>query len=207
VSQVVGGARAVAQIAAGLTGLDRLGITPLPLLSSHYPDRLRALPQPPLVLYVQGTWPIAQPVCLLESSGELEPAIADAWAALHAAVSQHVAWAAAYESSRESPRLLGVPWGLMRVRQRLTHEQWGAVSSGATTLLSTVAPTTHGDAASAEAAAAVLVAMAGTTHDDRSSSRSPDVHGCAAARIAAAGREAFVGGIRRPALAAHAWHS
>lgn len=160
VGRIVAGARAVPQVAAGLKGLQRLGIAPLPLVSPHYPDRLRALPSPPLVVYAQGAWPIVQPVCLVESSGALEPAVAEAWDTLRAATRPYVAWAGRHESPVESLRLMAVPWGLMAARQRMTQERWRAISSGATTVLSPVAPTTQGGAAELETIAEILIALA-----------------------------------------------
>jgi hypothetical protein len=163
VSRMVAGPRTIPQIAAGLNGLTRLGITPLPIVSPHYPERLMALPDPPLVLYVQGAWPIARPLVLRESSGALESPVAEAWTALRSAVSPHVAWAALHEShdsADESPRVLGVPWGLMLARRKLAHESWQGVGSGATTLVSAVAPTTQGDATTAAAITDVVAALA-----------------------------------------------
>ncbi len=160
VSRIVAGGRAVPQVAAGLKGLQRFGIVPLPLVSPDYPDRLRALPSPPLVLYAQGPWPIAQPVCLVESAGALEPAVAEVWNTLQAATHHHVAWAGCHESPVESLQLIVVPWGLLAARQRMTQERWRAISSGATTVLSPVAPTTQGDAAALDATTEMLVALA-----------------------------------------------
>ncbi len=163
VAQIVAGPRQVAQVAAGLKGLQRLGIVPLPLASTAYPDRLQALNEPPLVVYVHGQWPIPQPLALIIQAGDLEPRVAQTWTELASALQAHIGLAtlaAGSEVQLALPRLLGLPYGLMLARQRLPQAVWKQVTAGTCTLISTSPPTAQPDPMATQATSRTLVALA-----------------------------------------------
>lgn len=178
VAQIVAGPRQVAYVAAGLKGLQRLGILPLPLASPGYPERLQALPEPPLVVYVQGEWPLVQPLTLLLPPTEPEPNVIDQWTVLADALDAHVGFALLANSAPPdlvTPTLLGVPHGLMLARQRLPQELWKLVTAKRCTLISASAPTAQPDPATAPSVSRVLAALSdaivvllptGAEHDD-----------------------------------------
>lgn len=165
VSNIVAGPRQVPQVAAGLKGLQRLGIVPLPWAASSYPERLRELPQPPLVVYVQGCWPPPAPLVLALGADELPPRLGAGWLELAAALDPQIGLISAQAELLpallgERPlRLLGLPFGLMLSRQRLPKPLWQAVAAGTTTLLSIAAPNAQPDLAAAERLPEVLLAL------------------------------------------------
>lgn len=162
VAQIVAGPRQVAHVAAGLKGLQRLGIVPLPFASPSYPERLQSLPEPPLVVYVQGQWPLAQPLTLLLPPTEPEPKVVDQWTAICGALDAHVGFALLATGTPPelvTPTLLGVPHGLMLARQRLPSQLWKLVTAKRCTLISASAPTAQPDPAAAQAIAQTLVAL------------------------------------------------
>src|SRR3712207_6355189 len=68
VARVVAAPRQRAAAAAGLQSLERMGIHTISLLDADYPRRLHNLLEPPLLLYVQGMWPVPSPsVAVLQS--------------------------------------------------------------------------------------------------------------------------------------------
>ena len=159
VAKFVRGAREVSQVAGGLKGLQRLGITPLPLASSTYPERLRELRQPPLVVYVQGAWPLKQRHVALLGSDVLAVEVAEAWRKLVGEVHAHVAFAAVQGASAADGvplGLLGVPFGLMLARQRLPQSIMRQVAEGSTTLVSTVPPNAQAAGVAATGAEATI---------------------------------------------------
>lgn len=163
VAKLVAGPREVAHVAAGLKGLRRLGIVPLPYGAAGYPDRLLDLPDPPLVVYVQGAWPIAQPLVAVVWPEDLDPALAEPWAALLGETQPHIgfaAWSPA-ASSGVPLRLLVVPFGLMLARQRLPKPVMEQVGSGKTTLLTLAPPTAQPTSAAALAPSAGLATTLG----------------------------------------------
>ncbi|MBV9791798.1 MAG: hypothetical protein JOZ51_26650 [Chloroflexi bacterium] len=162
VAQIVAGPRQVAHVAAGLKGLQRLGIVPLPFGAPGYPERLQSLPEPPLVVYVQGQWPLDQPLTLLLPPTEPEPKVIEQWTAIRDVLSAHVGFGLLANGAQPelvTPRLLGVPHGLMLARQRLPAELWKLVTAKRCTLISVSAPTAQPDPAAAPAIARTLAAL------------------------------------------------
>jgi hypothetical protein len=163
VAQLVAGPRQVAHVAAGLKGLQRLGIVPLPFGSPGYPERLQALPEPPLLVYVQGQWPLPLPLALLLPPDEPEPRVLDQWSALRAALEAHVGFALLAGDSPGDlvdPALLGLPYGLMLARQRLPGELWKQVAARRCTLISISAPTAQPNPAAAQGIGRALATLA-----------------------------------------------
>ena len=163
VAQIVAGPRQIAHVATGLKGLRRLGIVPLPFAAPGYPDRLKTLDDPPLVVYVQGAWPLLQPAMLVVPPSEPEPKVAGQWATLAAAFQPHVGFAtlaALPIPDLLKPRLLAVPYGLMLARQRLPQELWKQVTAGSCTLISACQPTAQPDAGALQRTSRMLVALA-----------------------------------------------
>lgn len=142
VARMVAGTREVPRVAAGLKGYERLGIVPLPLLAPAYPDRLRELPNPPLVVYVQGQWPVTPPLAFAIAPAEIVPPAAQQWRDLIQATHSQVGIAALDPliGGEVLPRLIGLPYGLMLTRQRVLANILKAVASGTTTLISIAAP-------------------------------------------------------------------
>lgn len=147
VVRIVAGAREVPRVEAGLRGWQRLGITPLPLLSPGYPQPLHALADPPLVVYVQGRWPLAAPLCCVVGGAALNDRVAAAWRDLVAAAHPSIGFALTQPALTFDvpPRLLGLPFGLMLARSRLSSELWQGVGSGNTTLIAIAPPTAQPD--------------------------------------------------------------
>ncbi len=159
VAKIVAGTREVPQVAAGLKGLQRLGIVPLPLAAATYPQRLRDLPQPPMVVYVLGAWPVQEPLALVVKPEVFTAEGETAWAELARTALPQVGLAAfepELASGAPAPRLLGLPFGLMLARQRMAPAVWQQVVHGATTLLSTAPPTAQLHSTVATAALACL---------------------------------------------------
>ena len=162
VAQIVAGPRQVAHVAAGLKGLQRLGIVPLPFGTPGYPERLQSLLEPPLVVYVQGRWPLDQPLTLLLPPTEPEPKVIEQWTAIRATLDAHVGFgllANGAPPELATPTLLGVPHGLMLARQRLPAELWKLVTAKRCTLISGSAPTSQPDPATPSAIARALAAL------------------------------------------------
>lgn len=159
VARLVGGARAVAHMAAGAQALQRLGIVPLPLLAPQYPERLRALPQPPLVVYLQGAWP-SPPLCCVIAPPMPEPAVLAAWRALEPELRRVVGLAVPHEAlPLTAPCLLGLPDGLLQARQSLPAALRHAPAGEQPTLLSLTAPTSAAETGAADALHAALIAL------------------------------------------------
>ncbi|HEY0739501.1 MAG TPA: hypothetical protein VGD69_31545 [Herpetosiphonaceae bacterium] len=162
VAQIVAGPRQVAQVAAGLKGLQRLGIVPLPFAAPGYPERLQALPEPPLVVYVQGQWPLEQPLMLVLPPVEPEPKVIEQWTTIRSALDERVGFGLLASSAPPdlvTPALLGIPHGLMLARQRLPSHIWKLVTAKRCTLISASAPTAQPDPASAQAISQTLAAL------------------------------------------------
>lgn len=163
VAQIVAGPRQVAHVAAGLKGLQRLGIVPLPFASPCYPERLQALPEPPLVVYVQGQWPLEQPLTLLLPPVEPEPKVIEQWTAIRGALDGRVGFGLPANGAAPelvTPTLLGVSHGLMLARQRLPSDLWKLVTAKRCTLISASAPTAQPDPAATQSISQTLVALA-----------------------------------------------
>lgn len=163
IAKIVAGPRQIPQVAAGLKGWQRLGIVPVPLVSAAYPQRLHALPEPPLVLYLQGQWPIQPPLCLAVAGESHAPRIAEIWPPIVAALAPHVRFAMIEPDvilPTAIPRLIGLPYGLALARQRVPVEAWKAVADGQTTLLSISAPTMQPDSHTRAIVQAALAALA-----------------------------------------------
>lgn len=167
VANIVAGPRQIPQVAAGLKGLQRLGIVPLPWAAPSYPERLRDLPQPPLVVYVQGGWPPPPSLVLTIGAGELPPKLGAAWLSLVDALRPQVSLAAVQTDApvptvlaERGVQLLGVPFGLMLSRQRLPKPLWQAVADRQTTLVSISPPNGQPDPAAAQRLPEVLLALA-----------------------------------------------
>ena len=168
IAKIVAGSREVPQVAAGLKGLQRLGIVPLPLASPTYPQRLLDLQQPPMVVYVLGSWPVLEPLALAVGPDEAEGELQGAWSEFVRSALPQLGFAgleAALAADDTAPRLLGVPFGLMLARQRLPPIVWRQVERGATTLLATAPPTAQPQSVAATAAMpslrAALVGLSG----------------------------------------------
>lgn len=166
VANIVAGPRQVPQVAAGLKGLQRLGIVPLPWAAPSYPERLRELPQPPLVVYVQGCWPPPPALVLVIGAGELSPKLGAAWLSLVDALRPQVSLAAVQTDApvptvlaERDVQLLGVPFGLMLSRQRLPKPLWQLVAARQTTLVSISPPNAQPDPAGAQRLPEVLLAL------------------------------------------------
>ena len=166
VANIVAGPRQVPQVAAGLKGLRRLGILPLPWAAPSYPERLRDLSRPPLVVYAQGCWPPPSPLALVVSAGELSPKLGAAWLELIGGLQPQVGLAmvqddpgAAATLGARRARLLGLPFGLMLSRQRLPKPIWQAVADHQTTLLSISPPNAQPDPAMIERLPEALLAL------------------------------------------------
>ncbi|MDP9313966.1 MAG: hypothetical protein M3R24_24330 [Chloroflexota bacterium] len=161
VAKIVAGAREVPQVAAGLKGLQRLGIIPLPLAAPTYPQRLRDLQHPPMVVYVLGAWPVLEQLAVVVKPDAFTAESGAAWAELSRSALSQLALAAfepEIAPDAPAPRLLGVPFGLLLARQRLAPNVWQQVVQGATTLLSTAPPTAQLHSALAAAAIPCLPA-------------------------------------------------
>jgi hypothetical protein len=144
VARIVAGQREVPQVAAGLKGWQRLGILPLPLAAPTYPERFRDLYMPPLVVYVQGPWPIEQSLVLVAPPGELDDKLGPLWATFVREAQTHIGFASLAPELADDvapPQILGVPYSLMLARQRLPQAVMQHVSNGRMTLLSTTPPT------------------------------------------------------------------
>lgn len=143
VARLVAAQRQVASIAAGLKGLSRLGITPIPLPSPDYPQRLREQSNAPLVIYVQGAWPPSAPaVALLVAAEQTEAALALARPWLAQLRSYGVALAGSGAALKHVPdeiTLAVVPFGLLLARQRLPAALIAAAQKGTLTLVSPTA--------------------------------------------------------------------
>jgi hypothetical protein len=139
VARVVAAPRQRAAAAAGLQSLERMGIQTISLLDDGYPRRLHDLPEPPLLLYAQGTWPVPSPstaVLQIESPSTLDEELA---ALVHALHQLGAAIAAEHTSLALLPlsRSLGVvPYGLLLARSRVPDPLREAVAAGQATLLS-----------------------------------------------------------------------
>lgn len=163
VAQIVAGPRHVPQVAAGLKGLQRLGIRPLSLAAADYPEQLRELDQPPLVVYIQGAWPLPAPLVFVAGSDGLAPKLADQWSKVVGAIRPHVNFAALRADllpEADPPAVLGVPFGLMLARQRVPSDLWQRVLHRSLTLVSIVPPTAQPDAAAHAPLATTLMALA-----------------------------------------------
>jgi hypothetical protein len=148
VARIIAGPREVTRVAAGLKGLQRLGIKPIPMLTPEYPQCLLQLPDPPLVLYIQGAWPPPKPLVLVVGPPRLDEHTAIAWNTITANL-QRLAYIATLEHegapNLPPPRLLGTPFGLLLARQRLSQLILASVANGTTTLISTNSPTAPPD--------------------------------------------------------------
>lgn len=141
VARIVAGSRDVPRVAAGIGGLRRLNITPLAFASPQYPERLRETRAPPLVIYVQGAWPIDAP--LLLTLGTLEAESLAAWHDLAPQLGPQIGVALIDRVLAEdsiTPRLVGLPYGMLLSRQRLPKPLLASVAAGTTTLLSIAPP-------------------------------------------------------------------
>ncbi|HEX6290671.1 MAG TPA: hypothetical protein VFZ66_15890 [Herpetosiphonaceae bacterium] len=161
VAQLVAGPRQIPHVAAGLKGLQRLGIVPLPFAAPSYPERLQRLSEPPLVVYVQGPWPLAQPLALIVQPDEIDPRVATGWEQISATLRVHAGFAAlaTAAAAQTRPALLGVHHGLMLARQRLPQDLWKQVTARSCTLLSICPPTAQPDPALAHATYRALAAL------------------------------------------------
>lgn len=162
IARIVAGPREVPRVAAGLKGLQRLGIVPLPLAAPAYPDRLRALPDPPLVVYLQGLWPLVQRLLLISGSPLVEPKTSAAWLDFVRNLPLPIGIVTMQPELLDDAapvRLLGVPFGLMLSRQRLPKQLWQQVSDQRTTLFSIVPPTSQPDPLLAAALPRALLAL------------------------------------------------
>lgn len=163
VAQIVAGPRQIAHVTAGLKGLQRLGIVPLPFAAPTYPARLKALAEPPLVVYVKGQWPLSQPFALVVPPSEAEPRVVAQWTELASVLQPHIGFGALLQGTEldlVKPSVLGVSHGLMLARQRLPQALWQQVTAGHCTLIATSAPTAQPDPAASRMTYRALVALA-----------------------------------------------
>ncbi len=143
VARIVAGQRQVTQVAAGLKGLARLAITPIPLVSSAYPERLRQSIEPPLLVYVQGAWPPGEPLVTVTVHGPLaperEPIIREWLARLPQLGIMLGVGELAHELVPPVGALFAVSYGLMLARKRLPAPLHEVIRSNQATLISAVA--------------------------------------------------------------------
>jgi hypothetical protein len=141
VARIVAAPRQRAATEAGLKSLERMGILPLPFLAPDYPQRLRTSPEPPLLLYVQGRWPLPPAASIAWSSNtpEHQHAIAGLFAGLRQLGIQTMTTALHLDILPGSDALGILPFGLLLARSRVPDPLRSAVTQGRATLLS-VAP-------------------------------------------------------------------
>ncbi|MBA3947844.1 MAG: hypothetical protein H0X37_25235 [Herpetosiphonaceae bacterium] len=163
VARIVAGQRQVTQVAAGLKGLARLAITPIPLVSAAYPERLRQSTEPPLLIYVQGAWPPGEPLVTVtvhrSLPAEREPIIRDWLARLPGLGLVLGAGELVHQLVPPVGTLFAVSYGLMLARQRLPIPLREAIQSNQATLMSAVAINAPPDERSAVLTEAMLLRL------------------------------------------------
>ncbi len=163
VARVVAAPRQRAAAAAGLQSLERMGIQTISLLDDGYPRRLHDLPEPPLLLYAQGTWPVPSP-CVAVLQPALPAESDEELAALVRAI-HHLGAAVAAEhlSLALLPLSRGVgvvPFGLLLARSRVPDPLREAVAAGQATLLSVASVNAAPTVTAEELARHVLLTLA-----------------------------------------------
>ncbi len=140
VARVVAAPRQRPATEAGLKGLERMGIVPLPLLDPRYPERLRRLPAPPLLLHVQGGWPPPAPALAFRRAGELDDVRGQEMSELLSALAGlGIPLAAGGADLRLLPpnRSTAIlPFGLLLARSRVPDGLRDAAMAGRSTLVS-----------------------------------------------------------------------
>lgn len=181
VARIAAVSRQLPTALAGIKGLTRLNIMPVPCLSPAYPARLWDLALPPLLLYVQGAWPPAHPMVAVFAAPEAPPAAASAlreWLALLGPLGVRIA------ASRETLELVPpegtlavAPFGLMLARQRVSAGFYKVVQSGGATIVSAAAVNAPPDDQSEGQARTLLLAFADAQLllDETPASASPDL--------------------------------
>jgi len=163
VARVLAAPRQRAAALAGLRSLDRMNIRVLPLPDPAYPRRLHELPDPPLLLYIQGRWPAPAPLVALLATELLPEQSAVPAAFLAALANLGVACGAEHnlvELLPPRPGIVVLPFGLLLARSRIPDELQNAVAGGSSTLISVVAVNAKPTAAATATATQVLIALA-----------------------------------------------
>jgi DNA processing protein len=164
VARIVAAPRQRAATEAGLKSFERMGFIPVTYLGDDYPARLRQLPDPPLMLYIQGTWPIPPPiVALARTEARAEQDTAPVSELLAALAERGIHVAAVYDDaallpSSGSAALL--PFGLLLARSRVRDSLREAATGGQSTLLSVAPINAPNTPAAEETARQTLIAIA-----------------------------------------------
>jgi|GEM_PF-6745417 len=162
IAQVVAGPRQLPHVLVGLKAWQRLGIVPIPLVASSYPQRLRALPNPPLVIYLQGRWPLDQPLVYVAGHAALDEHGLAGWSTLSQLLQPQVGFTAGdsqLTAGSVPPTLVGLSYGLMLARARLAADLMRRTAAGTTTLISVSSPTAQPDPLAASGVTTALVAL------------------------------------------------
>lgn len=163
VARIVAAPRQRTATEAGLRSLQRMGISTLTVLDRAYPERLHRLPQPPLVLYIQGAWPPGTPgVALLSSAVLPETQQNSARSLLAALVEQGVVVIAGGEAVDLLPptrSLAALPFGLLLARGRVPDALREAAAAGSSTLVSVAPVNAQSSPVFAAHARALLLAL------------------------------------------------
>lgn len=164
VARIVGAPRQRTATEAGLRSLQRMRISALTLLDPGYPERLRGLAQPPLVLYIQGAWPPGAPAVALFSSATLSETEQTAARVLLAALGQLgvvvMAGSGGDELLPPVGALAALPFGLLLARGRVPDVLRDAVVAGSSTLVSVAPVNAQSSPVLTAQAHAVLLALA-----------------------------------------------
>jgi predicted Rossmann fold nucleotide-binding protein DprA/Smf involved in DNA uptake len=141
VARIVAAPRQQAATEAGIRSLERMGITSVPFLAPTYPQRLRDLDAPPLLLYVQGRWPTPAPSIALfgtaadETEAHMLKQILRELAGLHIGV---LVGADGIESAPATHSVCVLGYGLLLARSRVPDAMHAAIKAGDATLVSVV---------------------------------------------------------------------
>jgi len=164
VARIVAAPRQRAATEAGIKSLERMGFIPVTYPADDYPPRLRQLPNPPLMLYAQGAWPLPAPIAALAPTAALpeeqRTAVSELLAAL-AGRGVHVA--ALYDDAALLPALPStavLPFGLLLARSRVPDTLREAATGGHSTLLSVAPINAPHTPAADELARQTLIAIA-----------------------------------------------
>lgn len=160
VARIVATPRQRAATDAGLRSLQRMGIATVTLLDPAYPARLRDLPGPPLVLYIQGAWPPGTPAVTLIAGTSLQAADREVARALLVSLADLglavMANGDEIELLPPAAALAALPFGLLLARGRVPDTLRDGVAAGRSTLVS-VAPVNAQDSPTLASQARVLL--------------------------------------------------
>lgn len=163
VARIVAAPRQQAATEASLRSLERMGITTLPFPAPDYPQMLRGNPDPPLVLYSQGRWPLPEPIVVFVAGEELHGEFRERVTALLQTLAECGIVVATISDLALLPTvnaLAVLPFGLLLARSRVPEVLLMQAASGAATILSVTPVNAPPTPVWEEAARQALLALA-----------------------------------------------